>query len=170
MKLPDAIAEIALGEIGRSEVGGTNRGKEIEKYFLADNYDPNGAKPGDDGYAWCAAFVCWVVREALLKTGVKETKTFQRPKTPGAWAFEAWSLSQDNSTSTKKPTYGDIKRGDLVIFRFSHIGIAISSPDSEGFFMTVEGNTDSKGSREGGAVLSKKRRISQIRSRIRFTI
>ena len=170
MKLSEKIVEIARGEIGKSEVNGTNKGKDIQKYFLADHFDPNGSKPGDDGYAWCAAFVCWVVREAMSLLKIKETETFRRPTTPGAWAFEAWSLAQDQTTWTKKPHKGDILPGDLVIFRFSHIGIATSSPDSRGYVKTIEGNTDSKGSREGGAVLEKVRHTSSIRSRIRFRI
>jgi hypothetical protein len=60
--------------------------------------------------------------------------------------------------------------GDLVIFTFSHIGIAVSSPDKMGNLATVEGNTDSAGSREGGGVYFKTRNLSKIRSRIRFNL
>jgi len=35
---------------------------------------------------------------------------------------------------------------------------------------TIEGNTDGVGSRDGGGVWRKFRKISQIRSRIRFTV
>ena len=62
------------------------------------------------------------------------------------------------------------KSGDIVVFTFSHIGIAVSSPDDDGNIATVEGNTDSAGSREGGGVYLKSRHLSKIRSRIRFTI
>jgi hypothetical protein len=58
--------------------------------------------------------------------------------------------------------------GDIVIFTFSHIGIAVSEPDEKGNVKTVEGNTDKAGSREGGGVYLKTRNISKIRSRIRF--
>ncbi|MEN9512546.1 MAG: hypothetical protein RJB16_306, partial [Bacteroidota bacterium] len=34
----------------------------------------------------------------------------------------------------------------------------------------IEGNTDGVGSREGGAVLIKKRKLSSIRSRIRVSV
>jgi hypothetical protein len=102
--------------------------------------------------------------------GIKETKTFKRPRTAGAWDFENWSLEQDESTHTKKPHKSDIQAGDIVIFTFSHIGIALSSPDKNGNIKSIEGNTDSAGSREGGAVLKKTRHISKIRSRIRIMV
>jgi hypothetical protein len=163
MKLSEAIVQIATAEIGVEEINGTNSGKRVREYQSATDL-------GGTGWPWCAAFVCWVVEDALVKCGIKETKTFKRPKTAGAWAFEAWSLAQDATTSTKKPHRNDIKAGDIVIFKFSHIGLATSAPDANGFVTTVEGNTDGAGSREGGAVLRKKRHVSKIRSRIRFTI
>jgi len=168
--IAQGIVRIAKAEIGNEEVNGTNKGKQIDKYFLADNYDPNGSKPGDDGYAWCASFVCWVIREALEAIGANETPTFKRPRTPSAWGMEAWSLAQDNTTSTKKPHRNDILPGDIVVFRFSHVGLAVSAPDKDGNIQTVEGNTDAKGSREGGGVFAKIRHVSKIRSRIRFMI
>lgn len=163
------IVRIAKAEVGNAEVNGTNTGPEIDKYFKADDYDPNGSKPGDDGYAWCASFVCWVIREALVSVGAKaKTSGFERPKTPSAWGMEAWSLAQDATTWTRKPHRNDIQAGDIVVFRFSHVGFAISAPDNDGWVTTVEGNTDAAGSREGGGVFIKKRHVSKIRSRIRF--
>jgi hypothetical protein len=94
--------------------------------------------------------------------------TFQRPETAGAWDFENWCKSVDKTVMLKKPHKGDIKRGDIVCFTFSHIGIATLPPDSNGFISTVEGNTNGEGSREGDGVYKKTRHISKIRSRIRF--
>ena len=96
------------------------------------------------------------------------TPGFRRPTTAGAWDFENWSRNQDATTWTKKPIDGDIEAGDIVVFTFSHIGIALSAPDINGNVETVEGNTDAAGSREGGGVFIKKRHVSKIRSRIRF--
>jgi len=36
--------------------------------------------------------------------------------------------------------------------------------------VTVDGNTDAAGSREGGGVFKKTRSVSKIRARIRFTV
>jgi hypothetical protein len=158
------IIRIAKAEVGVREIANTNCGERVDQYKAATWLNPK------KGWAWCAAFVCWVVREAMTSAGVKQTKTFKRPRTAGAWDFENWSLEQDKTTNTKKPHDGDILPGDIVMFTFSHIGIAVSAPDDDGNVTTVEGNTDDAGSREGGGVYLKSRHLSKIRSRIRFTI
>jgi len=163
-KLPAEIVRIATAEIGVEEIGSTNKGPRVNEYKAATWL------PSTESWPWCAAFICWVVREALRSTGVKETKTFNRPMTAGAWDLERWSREQDDSTNTRKPHRGDIVAGDIVIFKFSHVGFAVSKPDANGYLQTCEGNTDGQGAREGGAVLRKKRHVSQIRSRIRFMI
>jgi hypothetical protein len=164
MSLAKEIVRIAKAEVGVREIRDTNCGVRVDEYKAATWLNPK------KGWAWCAAFVCWVVREAMASAGVKQTKTFKRPRTAGAWDFENWSLEQDSTTNTKKPHGGDILPGDIVVFTFSHIGIAVSSPNGEGIVKVVEGNTDAAGSREGGGVYLKSRHLSKIRSRIRFTI
>lgn len=158
-----SIISTARAEIGVEEVAGTNSGKRVNEY--------KGTTwlPASESWPWCAAFVCWVVLQAMTFNKVKETPGFKRPRTAGAWDFENWSRKQDGTTNTKKPHDGDIKAGDIVIFTFSHIGIAIEDA-KDGSVVTVEGNTDQAGSREGGGVFRKTRKLSQIRSRIRFTI
>lgn len=156
------IIRIANGEVGIEEVNGTNCGPRVNEYKAATWLNPK------KGWPWCAAFVCWIVREALKSCGAKETKSFKRPKTAGAYDMENWSLSQDATTWTRKPHADDILPGDIVVFTFSHIGFAMSPPDSSGNVATIEGNTDANGSREGGGVYRKLRHVSKIRSRIRF--
>ena len=156
------IVRLAKREVGIREVGNTNCGILVNEYKAATWLNPK------KGWPWCAAFVCWVVREALLSSGTKQTKTFKRPRTAAAWDFENWSIAQDSTTWLRKPHDHDIMAGDIVIFNFSHIGIAVSSPDTSGNVTTVEGNTDEAGSREGGGVYLKTRHASKIRSRIRF--
>lgn len=164
ISIAEAVAQAAESKVGARECGGPNKGEDLAPFFAADNYDPNGSAPGDDGYAWCAAFVCWCVMVAVAGRRI----TFKRPTTPSAFGLEAWSLAQDASTWTLKPPGRDIRRGDIVIFNFSHVGIATSSAGSDGFFTTVEGNTNQAGSREGDGVYKKRRHVSTVRSRIRF--
>jgi hypothetical protein len=164
MKLSEKIVELARKEIGVAEVNGTNCGPRVDQYKAATWLDPK------KGWPWCAAFVCWLIQEGMKELSLKETKTFKRPRTAGAWDFENWSLAQGSETHTKKPHKNDIQPGDIVIFKFSHIGIAESAPDKSGIVTTIEGNTDGAGSREGGAVLRKKRKVENIRSRIRLNI
>ena len=57
-----------------------------------------------------------------------------------------------------------IKKGQLVIFSFSHIGIATSDSDSNNLFSTIEANTGANGSRDGDGIYAKVRNISVVRS------
>lgn len=165
--LPARVAAIALTKIGlRESPSGSNRGPEIQEFFDADDYDPNGSAPGDSGYAWCASFVCRIIQLAM--EGRKWT--FTRPTTPGAFDLIRWSREQDSSTNTKSFPHADIKAGDIIIYTFSHAGIAVSDCDSKGYFTAAEGNTNKAGEREGTVVLAKRRHYSEVRSRIRFTV
>ena len=163
-KLAPAIIRIATAEIGVEEVNGSNCGPRVNEYKATTWL------PADKAWPWCAAFICWVVKKAMEETKTPETATFKRPRTAGAWDMENWSLEQDDSTWTKKPHKDDVKAGDIVVFTFSHIGFAVSDPMPDGTIWTVEGNTDDAGSREGGGVFKKRRKLSQIRSRIRFRV
>jgi hypothetical protein len=163
VRLGGTIAEkmvlLAREQIGVSEVDGTNCGPMVDTYKAATWLDP------DKGWPWCAAFICWLVKEALEKEDVK----FERPRTAGAWDFENWAKKQAaQGVDLRKPTNEDIKAGDIVVFTFSHIGLAVADADSSGYVKTIEGNTNGEGSREGGSVLEKNRHVSKIRSRIRI--
>ena len=161
MKLAPKIVSIATKEVGVLEVPkNSNRGPRVDIYKAATNLDPTEAWP------WCAAFVDWCVGKAM-EGG---TYTFSRPRTAGAWDLENWSKRQDNSTSTKRNPGADIKAGDIVIFTFSHVGIAVSDAYSTGVVDTVEGNSNAAGSREGGGVVEQTRKLSLIKTRIRFTV
>jgi len=161
VSIASRLVRIATAEVGVKEVNGSNCGPRVNQYKAATNLPPKESWP------WCAAFVCWCGREAMATGG---PYTFKRPTTAGAWDFINWSLAQDDSTQTKRSPGDDIQAGDIIVFRFSHIGIATSAVDRAGNFHTVEGNTDDAGSREGGGVFAKRRSIAQVRARIRFTV
>ena len=155
----EKMVSLAREEIGVSEVDGSNCGPRVDEYKAATWLD------ADKGWPWCAAFICWLVREAIEGDDVK----FKSPRTAGAWDFENWAKQQStNGGELRKPTNEDIKAGDIVVFTFSHIGLAVKDADSSGYVVTIEGNTNGAGSREGGSVLEKKRHVSKIRSRIRI--
>ena len=163
MKLPPKIVELCHKEVGVEEIDGTNCGPRVNEYKATTWLPPTEAWP------WCAAFIDWVVMKAMEECG--ETYSFQRPKTAGAWDLENWSKKQDDSTNTKRSPGSDIKAGDIVIFKFSHVGFAVADADKEtATVKTIEGNTDAAGSREGGGVYLKRRKLSQIKTRIRFTV
>ena len=157
--IPEKMVSLAREEIGVSEVDGSNCGPRVDEYKAATWLD------ADKGWPWCAAFICWLVREAMKG----EDASFKRPRTAGAWDFENWAKQESNrGVELRKPTNEDIKAGDIVVFTFSHIGIAVADVDSSGYVKTIEGNTNGAGSREGGSVLEKNRHVSKIRSRIRI--
>ena len=157
--IADKMVALAREEIGVSEVDGTNCGPRVDEYKAATWLD------ADKGWPWCAAFICWLIREAIEE----DETTFKRPRTAGAWDFENWARQEStHGVELRKPTNEDIKAGDIVVFTFSHIGIAVADVDSSGYVKTIEGNTNGAGSREGGSVLEKKRHVSKIRSRIRI--
>jgi hypothetical protein len=157
--LPDKLVQLAREEIGVSEVDGSNCGPRVDEYKAATWLD------ADKGWPWCAAFICWLVREAIDGEDI----LFKRPRTAGAWDFENWAKQQSSKgVDLRKPTNEDIKAGDIVVFTFSHIGLAVKDVDSSGYVTTIEGNTNGAGSREGGSVLEKRRHVSKIRSRIRL--
>jgi hypothetical protein len=166
MKLAAHLINIASAELGVQESPrGSNRGPRVDDYQRA-----TWLKPADWG-PWCAAFVCFVVMRAMMagkEAGARYT--FNRPLTAGAFDLERWSLSQDDSTKTLKRPGSDILPGDILIYTFSHVGIALTAPDKSGRVIAIEGNSNDDGSREGFEVVNHSRRLSQIRTRIRFTV
>lgn len=130
----------------------SNTGKDVQEFQSATWLSGTG-------WAWCAAFICWGFRELE-----KEMKLpFARPQTAAAWGFEEWATNE--GLKLYKPRT-KILAGDIVMFTFSHIGLAIAD-EKNGSVKTIEGNTDGSGSREGGGVYTKTRAVSLIRSHIR---
>lgn len=162
--IAEEIARNAESKVGVRETAGHNRGPDLQPFFDADWYEPNGKNGLDEGYAWCASFVCWCVMVAVAGRKIG----FKRPRTPSAWGFEKWAEDQPIGVNLRKPTSSDIRRGDIVVFKHSHIGIAAGKPDKHGWVKCVEGNTNKSGSREGDGVYKKDRPVSSIRSRIRI--
>ena len=157
------IARIAEGEIGVLEVPrDSNRGERVQEYQAATWLDGSG-------WPWCAAFICWCVRAAMADGDYD----WRRPLTAGAWDLERWAEDQGLDI-IRRPDANQIGRGDVLIYTFSHCGIATSTPWTGGTVPTCEGNTtpqpgSAADDRDGGGVYARTRRLDQIRSRIRLT-
>tara|TARA_R110000772_G_scaffold57025_1_gene129450 strand:- start:4188 stop:4811 length:624 start_codon:yes stop_codon:yes gene_type:complete len=150
----EKLVAFALKEVGVKErPKNSNRGKRVQEYQSSTWLDGSG-------WPWCAAFICWLCKEA----GVPDSK---RPQTAGAWDFERWAKKRSSPVTFYKVGKTAIKKGDILVYTFSHIGLAAADQTSSSV-NTIEGNTDASGSREGGGVYEKTRRLSQIRSVIRF--
>lgn len=148
----EKIISIAKTQVGIHETS-RNHGDGIAKYWTATNY-----KEGyDNREPYCAACMTWCINEAKIFSDL------ERPKTAAAFGFENWADNLPKKTKiTRKPK--KVKRGQLVIFAFSHIGIATSDSNLEGFFDTIEANTGANGSRDGDGVYAKTRNINTVRS------
>lgn len=146
------LLSIAEGEIGVREVGYSNTGVRVGQYQATTSL-------GGSGWPWCAAFVCWVIKQLNIFS------ERDRPKTAGAFAFETWAKDMGIDCIKNPKT---IKKGDIVIYDFSHIGIAKTDSNNKNYFLCIEGNTDDGGSRDGGGVYEKNRSIKSVRSIIRF--
>ena len=142
-----ALAAIARSQVGTKEIGGNNRGPQIVEYQKATWLEP-GAWP------WCAAFVCWCIREWLKNPSVNGTLSLSdpeawRPKTAGAWDMANWARKHG------RPIFGEtaeVRAGDLILFDFSHIGLVVeAAPVGVDRIVTVEGNTNGAGDRDSTA-------------------
>ena len=132
--LPETIARIAEAEAKRNvrEKGGNNRGPEVQRYQAATWL-------AGTGWAWCAAFVCWVIYQALQVTG-QQLKN--RPRTAGAWDFENYATGGYGPTPFRVMPRGTTpQRGDIVTFTWSHIGIVLDYNPKAQKVRTAEGNT-----------------------------
>jgi len=150
--------EIARGEIGVSEdPPNSNRGKRIEQYLSSTNLK--------GGYPWCAAFVTWCVKqvEAEMQICTALPHTAYTPhymKAPGV------RLLKDTE---------DITPGELFLLyykklgRVGHIGfIEGPDPDNPKRVLTIEGNSNDDGAREGYEVCRRSRRISSLFALINY--
>jgi hypothetical protein len=151
--IPSRIVERAASQIGVREVT-KNQGPGIEKYWTATTY-PDGFENREP---YCAAFVCWAVREAC----VGQTYSFTLPKSPVAYDFESWGIANAKKGVTVKPNTTTIKPGDIfTLSAASHVGIIKSVGKTT--VVTIEGNTDGSGSREGDGVYERIRTIVSLR-------
>lgn len=148
--LADTTIKTAITQLGVEErPKGSNAGPEVEIYLKSVGLGK--------GYAWCMAFVYWVVNQSALKTAIKNPLK----KTAGVLAQYQACLSL--VTKTPKP-------GDVFIMDFGkglgHTGFVEKVVGTK--VHTIEGNTNDQGSREGYAVCRRKREISTIKAFIRI--
>lgn len=136
------MLEVARSQIGVKESpAGSNRVKFNRAYY--------GRDVSGSAYPWCAAFMWWCAQKAGIPKSVipKTASTGMR-----SYGMEDWFRAKGRYG--RKP-----KVGALVVFTFSHIGV-VEKVLSGGRIQTIEGNTDSSGSRTGGRVMRKIRSSS----------
>lgn len=164
------LVAIAASKVGVHEVGGNNLGPEVVTFQRATTLPPGP-------WPWCAAFVCWCIREWLRLEPVRAALAIRsegeadtwRPKTALAYGLEGWAAGHGLAVL---PETAVARAGDLVTFDFSHVGIvAVDQPKSSGLVEPIEGNTNGAGARDsssGDGVWRKSRRVELVRRYIRL--
>ena len=141
------LPEIYLSQIGVREATGKNDGPEVEMYLKTV-----GLKKG---FAWCSAFVKWSLDEAEI------------PNKINAWSPTAENRNHfvyANKKHIKEPQPGDVFTiWYTKIKRIGHTGF-YHEMQNDHIIVTVEGNTNEAGSREGDGVYKKYRSLKTIHS------
>lgn len=152
----EAVLDEAKRYLGVVEIPKlSNRGLTID-YWLNECGIPLGNP-------WCAAYATNVLRQALGRGNpVYLTGSVQR-MVDWAKTLQPIGVWQD------KPAVGDL----FVIYfpsmkRFGHVGFVTSLVD-ENTFTTIEGNSNSDGSRDGYGVVSNKRKVTELIKFIRWS-
>jgi len=169
--LRQKLIDIAVTQVGVLEIPrNSNTGPGILKYQRATTL--TGTR-----WPYCAAFVCWCIREwgrdpEVLNALKLTPHTFAawRPRTAAAYGFHEWATHHDLTTfdENESPGQATLHTGDIVTFDTSHIGLVRTDSPIKQIVYTIEGNTDSAGSRDGGGVYEKTRVRPYLRKVIRL--
>ena len=139
------VHNIYTAEIGVKELTGRNDGKRVEEFLLSCHL-----KKGDP---WCAAFVCWCFQQVGIITVISGYSP--------AW-FSARRVIWTRGKG-KTPQMADV--GGLYfpkMGRIAHTFFIDNWEYGSSFTITVEGNTNKDGSREGNGCFKKRRLKTQI--------
>ncbi len=166
LELRKRFIDILAGEVGKTEKG-ENTGPDIIKYQRATTL-------AGTGWAWCAAFVCWGIREWTKDKEVQEALKLTDkklaewlPKTAAAFGFHGWAERNGLLVMDDNPRHV-LHTGDLMTFDMSHIGVVTTDDSAAGLVYTIEGNTNAVGGRDGQGVWKKVRRRSEAFKFIRI--
>lgn len=142
----DRVVKIYSGEIGVRELTGHNDGDRVVEYLKSANLTK--------GNPWCAAFVTWTFKKAEVKAVVSGYSP--------SWFPSKNTIYTRGNKSNLTPQQADVFG---IWFsskkRIAHVGFIDVWPVGS-FAVTVEGNTNEAGSREGDGVYRKRRLKSQI--------
>lgn len=134
------LAEIYNAELGVREAG-RNDGPRIREYLAyAGFYSPA---------PWCAAFVAWCHGQA----GVENPESAWSP----SWFPNNKTIYKRGTSTNEQPAQGDVFGLYYPnLGRIAHVGF-VDQWDYGSWVVTVEGNTNAGGGREGHGVYKKRR-------------
>lgn len=138
------------------ETKDNNIGKEIQMFQTATWLQPAA-------WAWCAAFGCFVLREALQN---QEYFKYINSRYYNAENYEKWRCKDASAfgwikwAKNLQPKHKDriilnetdtAKRNDIVIYDFSHFAFVIENQIKPQYTLhTIEGNTNPKTAQRDG--------------------
>jgi cell wall-associated NlpC family hydrolase len=115
---------------------------------------------GSNGVAWCAIFVSWI----YSKCNVKFPKRIETEK-GFKWVPTMYIRAKQNNWITIDPEPGDIVlfdwEGDKEV---DHVGIFDCWIEKGKTFKAYEGNTSLNNDSNGGEVMHRQRKISQVQA------
>jgi Putative peptidoglycan binding domain/CHAP domain len=155
-ELTEQVMRIAFNQVGVMEVpAGSNRGPQVDEFIRAVGLDPE-----EDSFPWCVAFMFWCFRQAATALDVPNPMT----KTAGVLTlWRAANRAPDARIIKAADSQANIdKIGRGQIFAIStggglgHAGLIEGIQN--GKLVTIEGNTNDGGSREGIGVFRRMNR------------
>jgi hypothetical protein len=141
------VVNIYTAEIGVRELTGHNDGMRVIEYLKAAHLTK--------GNPWCAAFITWSYKQANVTTVISGYSP--------TWFPNSNTIYTRGSATNRIPDRADVFG---IWFnsknRIAHVGFIDDWPATNSYCITVEGNTNDAGSREGDGVYKKRRLKSQI--------
>lgn len=150
--LAQLALQTAISQLGVSEQPvGSNSGPMVNEYLRSVGLNP--------GYAWCQAFVYWCYKQAAEQRK-ENNPVIKIAGVLGCWNRTATEFKITKEEALKSPT--QLKPGDQFVLNFGkgtgHTGI-IESIDGQQIH-TIEGNSNTDGSREGYEVVRHLRNLN----------
>lgn len=149
------MLEIASSQVDvREKPIGSNRGPQVDKYIRSVGLDP-----ARGSYAWCAAFIYYCFDQAAQQLGMPN------PVVKTAGVMDHWNKAVQRKIPriSKASAVADpklVKPGHIFIMDYGggrgHTGIV--ERVIGGKLVTIEGNTNSGGSRDGIGVFRRNQR------------
>ncbi len=147
----DCLIKTATSQIGVHELTGNNDGEKVEQYLSSVKLKK--------GNPWCAAFMAWCHDQC----GIKHPVSGYSPDWfKGKAVYKTRELFPNrNYSGYVFGLYFPSKK------RVAHVGLVERSDGN--YFITIEGNTNEAGSREGDGVYKKRRLKRQVHVLKSFT-
>ena len=145
-KLTERIIADAIQTIGVHEIGRSNSGPEVNQYLKFVGLSP--------GNPWCCAYVVYRVYKAAHEIGVDVGFKI----TGSCQVLYLWAKAKKLVHTV--PVAGDVfLQWHSKLDRYAHAGFVRSISPTGKSFVTVEGNSNDDGSRDGYEVCSNTRKI-----------